>query len=237
MEIKLVDIKCKSFNRPGFIDREYKVALANLVQGSSEYNKIYEEAEKLANQVNPYAANDPAAARDNQRLIQDAIGGLIAEQAWLQFINEHFGVIASPTKFISATGQIDIKLNNGETAEIRSSFPRNGVGFGICSNKFNFKNIGPYHSSVKPGEIQKNLYLGVLFETQKSELLTVDEIKLALVGGSTWEMMLHKGTAAPLIPEGGHIQERATYRVIRYADALDASEILTQIENLGYSPI
>src|SRR5690606_2371300 len=128
---------------------------------------------------------------------------VLAEEGWKQFINSYFNKIAHSTQFTSAAHQIDIMLENGELAEVRSSFPRNGVKFALCSYRYNFKNIGPYSNSVKPGEIQKHFYLGVLFNTKKHLLLDSKEVVFTLVGGSTWQMMVTKGINVNLVPEGG----------------------------------
>ena len=128
----------------------------------------------------------------------------------------------------------DIKLQNGEKLEVRSSFPRNGVKFGICNNKFNFKNIGPYSNSVKPGEVQKDFYLAVLFDTPKKDLLDVDEIKFSLIGGSTWEMMMTIGYDDPLIPYDDLVPIESTYKVIALKNVLDTTQLITAISNLGY---
>ena len=64
------------------------------------------------------------------------MGGLLAEYGWLKYIKTHYGNIASFTEFNQANGQIDIRLENGETIEIRSSFPRNGAKFAICHDRY-----------------------------------------------------------------------------------------------------
>jgi hypothetical protein len=80
----------------------------------------------------------------------------------------------------------------------------------------------------------KHLYLGVLFDTQKKELLSDEQVMLSLVGGSTWSMMVKIGHNVDLVPEDGFVQSRSIYKVIEFKDALDVLGILEAIEALGY---
>jgi hypothetical protein len=194
-------------------------------------------AQKLAGKVNEAAANDSTRARQGQRRINDSIMGVLAEEGWLQFINLKFGQIASYTEFIDPNSQIDIKLLHGHLIEIRSSYVRNGVKFAMCSDRYNFKNIGPYSNSIKPGEIQKHLYLAALFEIPKSELLTADPLIFYLVGGSTWSMMAKIGYDDPLRPYDDLVPIQSTYKVIQLKNALDVLKVLDEIQKLGYALI
>lgn len=234
MQLNEVVINCQAPPNESFIKHNHTTVQCIILKGSDEYSLLMEKATALANMVNPAAANDAATERHGSRLLQDALGGVLAEAGWLQYINDEFGPIASSTPFVSATGQIDIRLSNGELAEVRSSFPRNGVQFALCSAQYNFKNIGPYANQVKAGEKQKHLYLGVLFDTQKSELLSGRRVLFSLVGGSTWVMMVENGHNVSLVPEDDFVQVRSIYKVIEFKDALDASGILKAIEALGY---
>src|SRR5690606_1457817 len=116
-----------------------------------------------------------------------------------------------------------------------SSCPRNGVKFALCNTSANFKNIGPYSNSIKPGEVQKNLYLAVLFDTQKADLLTAETVTFSLVGGSTWDMMVNRGVNVALTPwDDDSFAVRSTYRVVYLNNALDATQVINAIKQLGY---
>jgi len=234
MQLNEVVINCQNPPNARFIKHKHTIVQCIILKDSDEYGLLMDKAVTLAEKVNPAAANDADTERHGSRLLQDAFGGVLAEAGWLQYINNNFGPIASSTPFVSATGQIDIRLSNGELAEVRSSFPRNGVQFALCSNQYNFRNIGPYANKVKASEKQKHLYLGVLFDTQKSELLSGNRIMFSLVGGSTWTMMVESGHNVSLVPEDDFVQVRSIYKVIEFKDALDASGIIKAIEALGY---
>lgn len=234
LELKKVEIKCQSPSNENYIDRVFNSVNCTLAKDCKLYEKLYNKARDLAENVNSGAANNSELKRNAQRRLIDSFGGLIAEKGWETFINNNFDNIAKPTKFIQSNGQIDIELSNGHTCEIRSSFPRNGVKFAICNDRYNFRNIGPYSNSIKIGEIQKDFYLSVLFDTSKIKLLTDDEIKFTLVGGSTWSMMIKIGYNTDLVPEDDSFAGKSNYRVIDLKNVLDAEGILNKIRKLDY---
>lgn len=235
MNINKVLIECQVPPSTNNINRTFFVVRCELIKGSEEYNDILSRATELAKLVNAKAANQSDIERNFQRRLNDSFGGLCAEYGWEKAINMVFGNIASPTPFTDASIQIDIQLLNGEKLEVRSSFPYKGVKFAICNNYATFKNIGPYSNTVKPGEIQKNLYLCVLFDTQKNDLLTADSVVFTLVGGSTWEMMVKQGVNTSLTPyDDDSFAVRSNYKVIKLSDALDASGVFNELEKLGY---
>ncbi|NMM25845.1 MAG: hypothetical protein HHJ12_00845 [Glaciimonas sp.] len=234
MQLKNIEIDCQYPANRSFINFKHSIVQCSISKNSVEYKMLLKRAGTLANAVNPAAANASDFWRDDSRLLQDSFGGVLAEEGWMQYLNTKFSNVASPTPFTQAMSQIDIRLLNGELAEVRSSFPRNGVKFGICSEKANFNNIGPYSNSVKPGEIQKHFYLGVLFDTQKDMLLSDEQVVFSLVGGSTWKMMVEVGRDVDLVPDGGVTKNKSTYRVIKFKDALDALGVIDTIESSGY---
>lgn len=235
MKINKVIIDCQNPPNTSYSSRSFYVIQCELDKDSEEYGEIFSRAKLLANLVNSKAANHADFSREYNRRLLDAFGGLCAEYGWEKAINMVFDNIASPTPFTSASIQIDIQLSHGEKIEVRSSFPYKGVQFAICNNYANFKNIGPYSNSVKPGEIQKNFYLCVLFDTPKHKLLSSDKVIFTLVGGSTWEMMLRIGMNVPLVPlDDDSFAVKSTYKVVKLIDSLDARQIMSEIEKLGY---
>jgi len=237
MHQQVISINCQNPPDGWNIDRNFQIVQCMIENGSEEFVSLQKKANELANLVNAYAANNSTYKRLPKRKAIDAFGGVLAEEGWMQFINSEFGRIAFPTQLEDINAQIDIQLSNGEKLEVRSSFPRNGVKFGICNNKFNFKNIGPYSNTVKPGEVQKEFYLAVLFDTQKKDLFTVDEIHFSLIGGSTWDMMMNIGYDDPLKPFDDLIPIESTYKVIQLKDALDAVQIINKISEAGYQKL
>ncbi|WP_374464992.1 hypothetical protein [Chryseobacterium sp.] len=238
MEINKEIIECQIPPNQSNVNKSFYIIRCVITKGTPEYDEILKRSEDLAKLVNKVAANQSEYERNYSRRVIDSFGGLCAEYGWEKAINTVFGEIASPTAFTDASIQIDIQLINGEKLEVRSSFPYKGVKFAICNNYANFKNIGPYSNTVKPGEIQKNFYLCVLFDTQKKDLLTADKIIFSLVGGSTWDMMLKSGVNTSLTPyDDDSFAVRSNYKVIKLCDALDARGIVKEIENLGYKRI
>lgn len=231
-----VTVNCQAPANTSYINRVFNIIQCTLQRGTPEYNDLLERAEQLARLVNAGAANNSEYERNLQRRRIDSFGGLCAEYGWEKYINSILGNIASPTPFTDASVQIDIQLLNGERIEVRSSFPYKGVKFALCNDAANFKNIGPYSNSIKPGEVQKNLYLAVLFDTQKQQLLTADTITFSLVGGSTWDMMVRVGQNVTLTPwDDDSFAVRSTYRVVYLKNALDAPQVIEAISALGYN--
>lgn len=238
MILRKVEIDCQTPVDNKYCSRIFNIVECRIEKNSDRYNQILANANELAQKVNSGAANNSEYARNLERRLIDSFGGLLAEQGWELYINSIFGEIASPTPFLDASVQIDIQLTNGEKLEVRSSFPYKGVKFALCNNAANFKNIGPYANSIKPGEIQKNMYLAVLFDTPKKQLLIEDTIVFSLVCGSTWNMMVQNGTNVTLAPwDDDSFALKSNYRVIFLKDALDSLQVLDSIEVLNYKKL
>ncbi|MGG7666581.1 hypothetical protein [Dyadobacter sp. BHUBP1] len=228
-------INCQIPPNARYSARQFRIIQCTLERGTPEYEDILERSGQLANLVNAGAANNAQSDRTLARRKIDSFGGLCAEAGWEQYINSCFTDIASPTPFTAASVQIDIMLSQGHLVEVRSSFPRNGVKFALCNTAANFKNIGPYSNSIKAGEIQKNMYLAVLFDTPKANLLTEDVVTFSLVGGSTWDMMMNQGSNVTLTPwDDDSFAQQSTYRVVFLNNALDTFQVINQIEQMGY---
>src|SRR5690606_35110536 len=102
--------------------------------------------------------------------------------------------VVKETDYTAPNNQIDLKtLHSDKTIEVRSSFPRNGVAFAICSQNHEFDILGPYQNSYKPEEIQKDFYLRTLYHVPNPasflEYYKKDGFTVYLTGGATWEMM------------------------------------------------
>lgn len=218
--------------------RTHTVIRATLNKTRPVIERFRNDGWRLAEKVNPRKANDAKNKRDKERLILDAVGGLMAERAWLFYINRLYGEgTASSTEFVNASGQIDIKLSNGKFIEIRSSFPRNGVKFAICNEAHNFKNICKYDNLYKPGEVDKDFFGAVLFETRKEHLLDPkEETVLYLVGGSTKDMMQNEDMAfnTSLVAEDDLTETQTNYRVVYLKDALDMEGFESYMAFLGF---
>lgn len=232
---------CQNPCTPTYIDKTYKIIKCTFDKKSDEAEAIYQKAWELMKSVNPHKANDSTSERDKQRLITDALGGILAEYGWYYYINRVFGDIVNFTPFLSSIGQIDLKLSNEKTIEVRSSFPRNGVKFAICCERYNFKNICKYENLYKPEEANKDFFACTLFETQKEKMMDDKtlEIVFYLIGGSTKEMMNNDTIAynADLVAEDDLVQQKTNYRVIKLKDALDIQGFENYLESFGYSKV
>ncbi len=230
-------IQCQNPPNQYNIDRNYTVV--RCVFDNKHQNKqfYYDIAWELAQKVNPKAANDSTNERDKERLTVDALGGVLAEHGWYYYINRIFGNgTVDFTEFEQGEPQIDLRLNNGRTMEIRSSFPKNGVKFAICNEMYNFKNICKYENLYKPSEADKDFFASVLFETQKDQLKKSDKIIFYLIGGSTKEMMQNDRISFinDLVAEDDLTQNRTRYKVIHLKNALDIAGFENYMATMGY---
>lgn len=217
------------------IGRVYTIVKCTFVNAGEQKLFIQQKALELALAVNPGKANDATTERGRETLIRDALGGVLAEYGWVDYINRTYGQIASFTPFNGANGQIDILLNNQKAIEVRSSFPRNGIKFAICNNRYNFRNICKYENFYKPSEVNKDFFASVLFETQKLNITTANQITFYLIGGSTRNMM--NSTLcyeADLTAEDDLTEEKTKYKVIDLKNALDMNGFRNYMSTLGY---
>lgn len=239
-------INCKELDQYKDSKREKPFTLAYCTfnyrssQKDREFiDKLIIKGTQLAEKVNPAAANNGNEPRKRARIINNSTAGLLAEYTWKQYINKKVGnTIVNYTKFTDASVQIDLIINsNKKTIEVRSSFPRNGIHFSVCHSVYEFDILGPYSNTVKPGEIQKDFYTRTLFHIPKGdsflELLKQDSFNVFLTGGATWGMMINDDFAKDkdLVPEDSYLpdEEKSTYRVVPFSNALDTIEIFNLI--------
>ena len=199
------------------------------------------QAEELARQVTKKSANDASHVRSQERLIRNALAGLISECAWRLAMN---GLTKTETllstKFTRTYDQIDLVTRDNKTIEVRSSFPRKGLVFALCNPTYEFDVIGPYINDYKPSEISKDIYVRTLFPFDESELIERvlgKGIQMFLTGGATKEMFMNpmmfseKSMTAmedTLLNQNGPV---STYKVIPFSRALDTYQVA---EILGY---
>lgn len=205
-----------------------------LQKNSAEYADYLNRAHGLAEKVNRGAANDSETPRQDERRLLDAFGGILAEEGWLQLFQKYYGPIASPTPFVSANGQIDIRLAGGQSLEVRSSFPKNGVKFAIGHDAHNFNIIGNYQNFYKPGEVPKDFYSTVLFDTKKPDLLQADTINFTLIGGATADMMRDAGQVRNLVAEGDLTNTPTEYKTLAIKHGLDMRDFAATMKTWGY---
>lgn len=201
-------------------------------------DSLFVKAQQLAHVVNPGAANDSTRQRSSERILTNALAGVISEYCWRTYLNSRTPNLVKETVFSDAACQIDLKtVRTNKTIEVRSSFPRRGIEFAVCHRNYEFDVIGPYSNAYKPDEPQKDFYVRTLFHLPNPlhllETFKSNGFIAHLTGGATWHMMgdpnfsLNKS----LIPEDqlGLIQAHTSYRVVPFSKALDCDGMYEQI--------
>ena len=229
---------CKTKRRTPFVIVEYTLDYLNDKDDKVLIDNLLQEAEKLAKDVMPFAANDSIHARGKDRIMANSIAGVVSEFFWKYLLNYRKEVVRS-TPFEKAANQIDLEIvSNRKRIEVRSSFPRNGVEFAICHPEKEFDILGPYSNDYKIGEVHKDYYVRCLFHLQHpTDILSaikLSNFKVYLTGGATWKMMNDQNvyTEKTLVPEDAlaTIAEKSVYRVVPFHSALDTQEIYKLIE-------
>lgn len=213
----------------------------NIPCGGEWMKNVFSIAKKIVPGLNGGQANTSEKRAFN--IVQiDNLSGLIAEYACREILNWRYGKgkILKPAND-SSFDQIDLKLYNGKSIEVRSSCVRNGIDFAIFARNKNaageqyFDVIGPYTNGYKKGESLKDYYMRALYECDKRdfmELLTEPALKLFLTGGATKEMMGDPGRyqIKHLTPAGGQVRIESDYRVVPLAKSLDINEFFRVLE-------
>jgi hypothetical protein len=217
-------------------------------------DNMVSEGTKLANKVNPGAASNASQKRDYDKILNNCIAGVLSEYLWKNYLNSTEQLV-NETPFVSANNQIDLQiLKNAKKIEVRSSFPRNGIDFALCSGSHEFDVIGMYSNGYKPAEVQKDYYVRALFHLgierywekdahtripimeKLIDKLKKDGFEAFLTGGATWDMMIDTAVAKNknFIPEDeiqiGRLATATEYRVVPFSNALDSIEIKKRIE-------
>ena len=219
---------------------EFVCIEVNIPQKSAFFQRVMAYAQKIYPNLNKGGANN-SEIRSEEIVEIDNTSGLIAELACEEVLVWLYGSdnVRKPNN-MSSKNQIDLIIGE-KTIEVRSSCVRNGVDFAIFApdkkngNDSYFDVIGPYSNGYKPGEIEKDYYLRVLYEVEKerfNSLLTGEYLRLYITGGATKEMMNdpQKYKIKHLIPAGGEVEIESDYRVIPLAKSLDAVEFLEILE-------
>lgn len=243
-----VTINCREHDPNTKMARPFNVVKYTFNYQSDNTDKelidsLIEEGTRLADLVNPGAANDANLKRSYDRILSNCIAGIISEYLWKKYLNQGKEIVRT-TEMEDASTQIDLAIiSNNKKIEVRSSFPRNGIPFAVCNCSYQFDIIGPYSNGYKPGEIQKDYYIRVLFHLQRPiDLLSKvkqDGFEAYLTGGATWQMMSNPQVATEkcFIPEDevsiDRMASRSNYRVVPFSRALDTLDIYNLIKAEG----
>lgn len=220
---------------------------------------LIKKGKDLAANVNQGAANDSVTSRPYKKILNNCVAGVVAEFCWQNFLNDAGKVSrVSETDYTDATNQIDLKvLITGQTIEVRSSFPRNGIPFALCHPTSQFDVIGPYSNSYKPGEVAKDFYVRTLFHLRQTgftkssagvkypvietilEKIYEPSFEVFLTGGATWLMMIDESISKvkSFIPEDemdiSRLKTASNYRVVAFQNSLDTIEIHKLIKQIS----
>ena len=244
MNQKTVTINCREYDVSTNMIRPFNIIKYSFNYQSDNTDKelldfLIDKGTKLARLVNAGAANDANLRRNYNRIVNNCIAGVISEYLWKEYLNKEKETV-SETDMEDVSTQIDLAvISNKKKIEVRSSFPRNGIPFAVCNSRYQFDIIGPYSNGYKPGEIQKDYYIRVLFHLQNpTDLLDKvkkDGFEVFLTGGATWQMMSDSQIAIEksFIPDDEmsivRIAIRTNYRVVPFCRALDTVEIYNLI--------
>lgn len=211
--------------------------------------KARQDAGRICPNLNPGEANS-SKDREYDTIEIDTLSGMIAELACRAVLSWRYGsdIVSRPVSD-SSYNQIDLRLFNGKTIEVRSSCVRNGINFALFERNRNNENeqyfdvIGPYVNEYKSEESYKDYYMRVLYHCNKKNFMELLEdpgftiggepvLKLFITGGATREMMTDSKyfQKKHLIPADGQVAVESDYRVIPLAKSLDISEFFAVLE-------
>lgn len=224
------------------VDRDEFVCLEINISTDSQWMKrVCSYAQKIVPNLNVGQANS-SELRELSIVEIDNLSGVIAEYACEEILRWRYGknLIVKPQNNTSHN-QIDLKLYNGKTIEVRSSCVRNGIDFAIFARNKKvegeqyFDVIGPYTNGYKKAEMFKDYYMRVLYECDKRnflDLLEGPKLRLYVTGGATKTMMndVDHYQIKHLTPAGGQVRVESDYRVIPLAKSLDIKEFFAVIE-------
>lgn len=224
------------------VDRDDFVCLEiNIANESQWMKRVCSYAQKIVPNLNAGQANS-SELRALSVVEIDNLSGLIAEYACEEILRWRYGknLIVKPENNTSHN-QIDLKLYNGKTIEVRSSCVRNGIDFAIFARNKKvegeqyFDVIGPYSNGYKKVELFKDYYMRVLYECDKRnflDLLEGPKLRLYVTGGATKSMMndIDYYQIKHLTPAGGQVRVESDYRVIPLSKSLDIKEFFAVLE-------
>ena len=225
------------------VSRKSFVCLQAIVIPQSDFGQnVFSTAEKIAPKLNTGRAID-ATERDSDTVEVDNLSGILAEMVCAEILKHRYGDAIKRDISTTAANQIDIKVSNDKTIEVRSSCIRHGIHFAIFTrrstnpNEQNVNLVGPYATAYKPGEICKDYYMGVIFpfgiDFFMEQWKRNQPIKMYITGGATKNMMQDSGIyqIKHLTPgEEASIAEESDYHVIPFARSLDIGEFFSTFE-------
>jgi hypothetical protein len=208
--------------------------------------KIIKKATKLSGVVNPHSPDGRLRTQDVT--FNKLLGGLIAETAFLSYIEEQskekgikFSVIESSfsqEEDLAKLGfnQVDLKIEVAgvvKEIEIRSSYSYKTTlerlfGFPLINGRGAFSIIGWYSSKNKPMEVKKDYYIFAIHQYLPSETQgrVYANIDVYLAGAASKQTLEISGVNSSLKQEG------AMFRVINPLNSVaDPVAVINEILN------
>lgn len=229
-------------NDYGITRKNFRCLEINITTNGSWMKSIKEKAEKIEGRLNAGQANT-SGKRDKKTIKIDNLSGVIAEYACETVLRTYLGkdMVEKPAAETSRN-QIDIVLAEGKkTIEVRSSCVRNGIDFALFAKPKYKKEgqyidvIGPYSNGYKPGEIEKDYYMRVIYCCEKKSFLSLLEqavLTLYITGGATNSMMNDSSIyqIKHLVPAGSEVEVESDYRVIPLGKSLDIVDFISKMK-------
>ena len=183
------------------IDRQSFLCIKAVVKPQSKFGQFVEnECIRIYSRLNSGKANN-STQRTKDDVYNNNLSGLLAELVCYELFKARYGqeVLEEHGTSLVNGGQIDIRLKNGKSIEVRSSNIRNGIDFALfAKSSINDDDqyvdiIGPYVNKYKLSEPVKDYYIRVIYpysDKQFGELWQNNKsIDLYVTGGVTKAMM------------------------------------------------
>ena len=225
-----------------YTSRKSFVCLHVVVYPNSDFcKKVKENADKILPKLNKGQANS-STERDFEIVEVNNLSGILAETVCEEIMRFRYGDAIKRIASETSVNQIDINISNNKTIEVRSSCIRNGILFSLFHrNKrdINLQDVdilGPYSNGYKPGEIQKDYYMRVIFPFDINDFSKMwkenTPITLYITGGATKHMMSDSNIyqIKHLVPQNSSVEIESDYRTIPLGRSLDIREFFTKFE-------
>ena len=228
MKYKIVELR-----KPNYLNgRETFTIIEFIVDFSSEDKELLEKIKIQIEEMNTNKKNTSGEIRDEITLIKDKYLGIMSEKILTVFLNKHFEEKNIPfrainEKFVNYDKHVDIIIkdlrdtNKNYKIEVRGSYPYKSKEETIWRN---LSILGPYTTSYKSEEVEKDFYFFVFINCKKEEFDLKTKHSIYFAGGASLELFKKIGKIQSLKQDG------ADYRTIKPISlGYDSLEILKKI--------
>lgn len=244
MRYKKVQFK-NNYGKNGIPRKTFTCLKVKIKTTDDWFKKICSCALEIEDRLNAGQANT-SEQRSDIIVRTDNLSGLIAEYCCEQVLKNLFNIKTCKPSLNTSYNQIDILVGKtNKTVEVRSSCVRNGIEFALFAKNLNKSDeqyidvIGPYKNNYKPGEIEKDYYMRVIYPFEKKNFLNKIQrpvLEFYVTGGATKSMMQDPSIRLlkHMKPAGGEVKFESDYIVIPLGESLDYLEFKKKIlQDLG----